>query len=969
VSGSTQVRTGFQRVTTKRPCALCSKTHGCVYDPRHGLIICMQTPSDQRIEKWMGWLHQAEPTPDEMNESACIRVDPDRKPPDAATADARNVLYGFLAGHPFCALTDTDRARLHQRSFSDEDITRLGYFSYPDRSRREQAMCDLEHFAEERGLALALWNLPGVSAKAGPRGKGFRNELMLVSRGALGIPVRDPAGRCVAVKLRRRESDMAVTGSNRYLWLGSDLAPSHAPTHTARPAAITDPERVIITEGPLKADYAAHVLGNIVLGVPGIDNQADVPMTLRALEERGELNSGARVAVAYDEEPAKPQVAKARDTLAARLTRDYTVTLLRWESEQGKGLDDLIRAGHRPTETPLATDSSDASNSPAGSEPSGQDEKPTKGRAPSQASQLLELAEGAAYFHDPEYRAWVTFAAGDHHETSLVKSQAFRRWLGWRLYASKGITANAQAMQDALGVLEGRATYDGPMQTVYARLASHDGAIYLDLANEQWGAVKITPDGWEVCHNPPVKFRRPRAMLPLPLPTHGGQLATLRDFVNVGAGDDGEQAWMLYVAWLIAALNPSGPYPPLALSGEQGSAKSTLAKVSRGLLDPNIAALRAEPKEPRDLAIAANNSWVLALDNLSSIPVWLADALCRLSTGAGFSTRTLYENDEETIFQAQRPIILTSIEDVATRNDLVDRAILLALPPIGDGKRKPEAAFWRGFEAARPAILGALLSIVSWALRELPTTKVADLPRMADFALWVTAAEHALGWERGSIVQAYQANRRGANALALESSPVAEQVITLMQSRAAWDGTPGELYAALTTQAGERVTVSPTWPKSARGLSGALKRFAPNLRQAGIAVRSYRRGDANHTRALSIRKNAGEPSEPSEPSESADKERPTQETSSMWAIMPSDGSPPLAPDRPRTVRDVSPGDSWDSDALDGSDAQSSPSSNGHVGFIVRRLSELAAVGITGDAAMRQALLDKGISPGELKGTA
>jgi hypothetical protein len=50
----------------------------------------------------------------------------------------------------------------------------------------------------------------------------------------------------------------------------------------------------------------------------------------------------------------------------------------------------------------------------------------------------------------------------------------------------------------------------------------------------------------------------------------------------------------------------------------------------------------------------------VALDNLSDIKPWLSDCLCRLSTGGGFSTRTLFENDEETIFNATRPVILNT---------------------------------------------------------------------------------------------------------------------------------------------------------------------------------------------------------------------------------------------------------------------------------------------------------------------
>jgi hypothetical protein len=157
------------------------------------------------------------------------------------------------------------------------------------------------------------------------------------------------------------------------------------------------------------------------------------------------------------------------------------------------------------------------------------------------------------------------------------------------------------------------------------------------------------------------------------------------------------------VAWLLAALRAGGPYPVLAISGEQGSAKTVLSKLLKGSVDPNVAPVRALVREERDLVIAANNSHVLAFDNLSGLPHALSDAFCRLATGASFGLRQLYTDADEVLFQAARPILLNGIEDVISRPDLADRALFLTLPPIGDHRRRSERQFWRDFELARPA--------------------------------------------------------------------------------------------------------------------------------------------------------------------------------------------------------------------------------------------------------------------------
>src|SRR5262249_8821736 len=186
---------------------------------------------------------------------------------------------------------------------------------------------------------------------------------------------------------------------------------------------------------------------------------------------------------------------------------------------------------------------------------------------------------------------------------------------------------------------------------------------------------------------------------------------------NIRNDDD----WRLLVAWLVATLRPTGPYPVLVVHGEQGSAKSTLGRVLRALVDPNKAALRTTPRDERDLVIAATNGWIIAFDNLGHVSKQLSDALCRLATGTGFATRALYTDTEEVIFEAQRPIVLNAIEELATEGDMLSRAMILYLPSIPGDKRQDEQTYWRNFAATQAQILGALCDIVSTALRRLPT--------------------------------------------------------------------------------------------------------------------------------------------------------------------------------------------------------------------------------------------------------
>lgn len=457
-----------------------------------------------------------------------------------------------------------------------------------------------------------------------------------------------------------------------------------------------------------------------------------------------------------------------------------------------------------------------------------------KSACKSAATRLIELAEadGVELYHTAEQTAFADFQAAGRRETLPVRGTAFRRWLARLLYEAEGRAAGGQAVQDAIGVIEGRACFDGAERAVSVRIAEFGDKIYLDLADEKWRAAEIDAAGWRIIAEPPVRFRRPKGLRPLPAPVAGGSLDDLRAYVNLP--DDA--AWRLLAAWMVAALRPCGPYPVLCLHGQQGCAKSTLARVIRALIDPNAASLRSEPREARDLMIAANSGWIIALDNLSHLPAWLSDALCRLATGGGFATRELYTDSEEFIFDAQRPVILTGIEDLATRGDLLDRAILINLPPIPEPQRRAEREFWARFTAARPRLLGALLTAVSGAMRELPNVHLDQLPRMADFAEWAVAAERAMMKPAGSFLTAYGANRADAHQAALEASPIVPFVLKFVEARGEWTGTASHLLAELDRLAGEAEAKKRDWPRNGRSLSGRLKRLAPNLHQIGISV-------------------------------------------------------------------------------------------------------------------------------------
>lgn len=442
-------------------------------------------------------------------------------------------------------------------------------------------------------------------------------------------------------------------------------------------------------------------------------------------------------------------------------------------------------------------------------------------------------------WHCENQEPYATIQKAGHFEHLPINSTKFKDLLSYSHYVAEGKIQSAPVLEDKRRALTGEARFEGNTYKVFNRIGTQGPALYLDLGDEDWRAAAIDAGGWQILERPPVHFTRSRSMQPLPMPVSGtGDITLLRPFLNTSSGTD----FKMLVAWLIGCFHPKGPYPILILTGEQGSAKSTTAKVLRSLVDPANPMGRSSPQTEQDLVIAAKHNHVLAFDNLSHIKPAIADALCRISTGGGFGTRKLHTDSEEVLFDSTRPCILNGIPDLASRADLADRAVIVTLPVITNTSRQTETEFWKAFDIAAPAILAGLLDTVSTAISRIGSVTLSESPRMADFAKWITAAEPALGWPDGAFMQAYAANRLSVEEAAIEGNPVAEAILCLIEDQGTWRGTATELIKTL--RAGYSIlTDDPaSFPRQPNKLAGELRRVAPLLRSRGVIIAFERQG-------------------------------------------------------------------------------------------------------------------------------
>jgi hypothetical protein len=491
------------------------------------------------------------------------------------------------------------------------------------------------------------------------------------------------------------------------------------------------------------------------------------------------------------------------------------------------------------------------------------------------ADLLIKLALSEATLFHSASASWADIAIAGHRQTFPILGPEFAERLVFRFFSEMNKVPKPAAVKSAIGFLNVCARYRGKRHEVFLRAAHVDGKFYFDVGDPDWQVVEVDQDGWRLTESSPARFRRVEGMTALPIPERGGSIEQLRPFVNL---DDA--GFVLFVSWIIDALCPAPrPHPVLYLAGEEGSAKTTTAKIARGVIDPSTVPARNLPTTVRDLFIAANGSYVLAFDNVSAISPPISDALCMAASGAGFSTRRLYTDVGQILVGGSRPIILNGLSNAIKRSDLADRAVVIAMSPIPPDLRYSEREIWTEFEAQRGKIFGALLDAVSHGLRQLPITHLERLPRMADFALWSVASE---AFAPGVFLKVFERAAADAVEAIAEADPVAVAVSVFMLNRATWVGTSAELLTLLTRH--DHAEAAPSswasWPKEPSSFGKRLRAVSAVLRKTGVAVEVGKATDRSRTRTITLSKveassRPNRPTRPNRPEETAGTSSPS----------------------------------------------------------------------------------------------
>ena len=466
------------------------------------------------------------------------------------------------------------------------------------------------------------------------------------------------------------------------------------------------------------------------------------------------------------------------------------------------------------------------------------DKSPESEERRSHADRLLRLvaSQGVELFRDQYGTPFARIYQDGHGEILKCAGMEFRNWMAGLYWKHEEKAINTEALRTATNVLSAQARFDGQAFQLHNRVALKDGSIWYDLADEKWRAIRITAERWEIADRPPILFRRYNHQRAQIDPIAGGTLRDLFLFTNLASASQELLLLVLLVSYLVLDI----PHPILVVHGPQGSAKTTHLRTFRRLIDPSKTETLSLPHDRSEPVQQLGHHYTAAYDNVSHIPEWTSDALCRAVTGEGHSKRELYTDDDDVIYQFRRCISLNGINVAVQKPDLVNRSILTGLQVIPDERRRDEESYYREFEEARPKIFGAMLDTLSRAIALVNSVRLSGLPRMADFCRCGCAISQALGFGQKAFLEAFLGNAGLGHEEVLSGSQVAHATQSLVQSSGEWEGTPQDLYRELNliAQTDNLNTRTREWPKAANSLTRRLNVIAPDLQAIGIYIKT-----------------------------------------------------------------------------------------------------------------------------------
>lgn len=449
----------------------------------------------------------------------------------------------------------------------------------------------------------------------------------------------------------------------------------------------------------------------------------------------------------------------------------------------------------------------------------------------------------------------------DHNEVLDLSNGRAKDWIRFMYYKETGENHSEEAYKNAISLLRSEAIHNGTIrEPIYNRIAMIDDTIYYDLATPDWKLVVITKESVKIVdydENLPIFMRKQQQKEQVkPAPNERDALDELVKLLRIQDNDK-----QLFKIHLVSMFLEAYPIPLMAIFGEHGSIKTTIAKSVKHIIDPSGENISSLPTKVEDLILHLANRYLVNFDNVSNINNEVSDILCRAITGEGQSKRKLFSDSDEIILNYRRKGILNGIFPSLDRTDLRDRMIRYETLPVKDIERISEGQFNNHLIELLPFIINQIFQSLQKALLSYDSVKdeIKYHSRMADFVDYGECISRALNYEPFSFIEAYKQKLEDNTLDVIESYPIIQLIEIIMKERTKYEKTVSEFYKEIYSLAEiENIEIDSRkrirFPSSPNKVKSHIERIKPNLRSLGfdVDIQPYQKRDGKYPRGSHI---------------------------------------------------------------------------------------------------------------------
>ncbi len=465
----------------------------------------------------------------------------------------------------------------------------------------------------------------------------------------------------------------------------------------------------------------------------------------------------------------------------------------------------------------------------------------------------------------------VSFVDDNYDLKYLSDSDITKKFLRQLFFECYNSTIKNAAVQTAYETIAANADSCADLMPVYTRVGTHENMIYYDLCNSDGEIIAISDTGCTKLLSNEVKemFFRRNDMMQKQVEPIQNEKYSLLDFID-DSFNVSEDLKLLLAVYICVAFVPLIDHPILIVEGEKGAGKTTCLKHIGKIINPTKKDILALPSKQSDLITSLNNNYFAPYDNIGKISDEFANVFCQASTGGTMTRRKLFTDNTEFPIDFKRLVALNGIDMGIAQSDLLDRAILIRLERFDKNGFLPLSLIEKRFNKHLPYALGDIFSLLSKALKKLPTITLNHYGRMGDFTLYGYAVAEAIKEGYGEkFLNEYRNNQKLSTNAVIEENPLLEAIEFFAEKNTYWRGSATDLLKQLNQSLKDKyggINYSLIREKP-NAMSRKLKTYTHELKEMGIDVKIARSKD----RYIEIRKiDASVPTKPTMPTTKTD---------------------------------------------------------------------------------------------------